>query len=52
MASAVHDLAMGKGFVFRSRGRFRLKGFESSVSAFEVVWQPEPATVPRSAGAR
>jgi class 3 adenylate cyclase len=40
VASAVHDLALGKGFAFRSRGRLRLKGFDSPMAAFEVVWQP------------
>jgi hypothetical protein len=30
---------VGKGFVFRSRGRLRLKGFDSPMSAFEVVWR-------------
>jgi class 3 adenylate cyclase len=39
VAGAVHDLALGKGFVFRSRGRLRLKGFESPMAAFELVWQ-------------
>jgi class 3 adenylate cyclase len=39
VAGPVHDLALGKGFVFRSRGRLRLKGFDSSMPAFEVVWQ-------------
>jgi class 3 adenylate cyclase len=32
----VHDLALGKGFTFRSRGRLRLKGFDSPMHAFEV----------------
>ncbi len=40
VASVVHDLALGKGFVFRSRGRLRLKGFDSTVPAYEVIWQP------------
>jgi class 3 adenylate cyclase len=39
VASAVHDLALGKGFAFRSRGRLRLKGFDSPMPAFEVVWR-------------
>ena len=39
VAGAMHDLALGKGFAFRSRGRLRLKGFDSPMSAFEVVWQ-------------
>jgi class 3 adenylate cyclase len=39
VAGAVHDLALGKGFAFRSRGRLRLKGFDSAMPAFEVVWR-------------
>ena len=39
VSGAVHDLALGKGFTFRARGRLRLKGFDAPVSAFEVVWQ-------------
>jgi class 3 adenylate cyclase len=39
VAGAVHDLALGKGFTFRSRGRLRLKGFDSPMPAFEVVWR-------------
>jgi class 3 adenylate cyclase len=39
VAGAVHDLALGKGFAFRSRGRLRLKGFDSPMHAFEVVWR-------------
>ncbi len=42
VSSAIHDLAIGKGFTFRSRGRLRLKGFESPMLAFEVIWAPEP----------
>jgi class 3 adenylate cyclase len=38
VSGAVHDLALGKGFTFRKRGRFRLKGFAESVQAFEVAW--------------
>jgi class 3 adenylate cyclase len=45
VAGAVHDLALGKGFVFRSRGRLRLKGFDSPMAAFEVVWQREDPPV-------
>jgi class 3 adenylate cyclase len=44
VAGPVHDLALGKGFVFRSRGRIRLKGFDSPMPAFEVVWQPSQTT--------
>jgi adenylate cyclase len=39
VAGAVHDLALGKPFEFRSRGRLRLKGFDSPMAAFEVVWR-------------
>ena len=39
VSSAVRDLALGKGFVFRKRGRLRPKGFAESVQVFEVVWQ-------------
>jgi class 3 adenylate cyclase len=39
VAGAVHDLALGKGFAFRARGKLRLKGFDSPTSAFEVLWQ-------------
>jgi class 3 adenylate cyclase len=47
VSSAIHDLALGKGFTFRSRGRLRLKGFDSLMPAFEVIW----ATIPDSDGA-
>ena len=43
VAGAVHDLALGKGFQFRARGRLRLKGFDSAVQAFEVAWHPGSA---------
>jgi len=39
VSGAVHDLAVGKGFAFRNRRRLRLKGFDESVAAFEVVWE-------------
>lgn len=39
VAGVVHDLALGKGYAFRSRGKLRLKGFESPMPAYEVVWQ-------------
>jgi class 3 adenylate cyclase len=39
VSSAVHDLAVGKGFPFRKRGRLRLKGFDGPVAAFEVEWR-------------
>jgi class 3 adenylate cyclase len=40
VSNAVRDLALGKGFVFRKRGRVSLKGFDEPVHIFEVVWQP------------
>jgi adenylate cyclase len=40
VAGAVHDLALGKGYVFRSRGKLRLKGFDAPMQAYEVAWQP------------
>jgi class 3 adenylate cyclase len=39
VSSAVRDLALGKGFVFRKRGSLRPKGFAEPVQTFEVVWQ-------------
>jgi class 3 adenylate cyclase len=42
VSSAVHDLALGKGFVFRKRRRLSLKGFDEPVQSFEVVWQTPP----------
>lgn len=42
VSSTVRDLALGKGFAFRKRGRLRPKGFAEPVQAFEVTWQ-EPA---------
>jgi class 3 adenylate cyclase len=43
VSSAVRDLALGKGFVFRKRRRLSLKGFDEPVHIFEVVWQPTPS---------
>jgi class 3 adenylate cyclase len=37
-SSTVHDLAMGKGFTFRKRGRLRFKGFDEPLAVFEVAW--------------
>ena len=43
-SGAVHDLALGKGFAFRKRGRVRLKGFDEPIVVFEVEWAtPVPA---------
>ena len=39
VSSAVHDLAIGKGFAFRRRGSLSLKGFDEPMDVFEVVWQ-------------
>jgi class 3 adenylate cyclase len=41
VSSAVHDLALGKGFVFRKRGRWRPKGFDEPMQVYEVMWQVE-----------
>ena len=38
VSSAVRDLALGKGFTFRNRGKVRLRGFDSPMPAFEVAW--------------
>jgi class 3 adenylate cyclase len=40
VSSAVHELAMGKGFAFGKHRRLNLKGFEAPVQVFEVLWQP------------
>jgi class 3 adenylate cyclase len=50
ISSAVHDLALGKGFLFRKRGRLSLKGFDEPVHVFEVVWQPPPSVETAVAG--
>jgi class 3 adenylate cyclase len=47
VSGAVHDLALGKGFVFRKHRRLSLKGFEEPVQSFEVVWQSQLAVEPR-----
>jgi class 3 adenylate cyclase len=39
VSGAVHDLAIGKGFVFRKHGSVRPKGFDEAVQVFEVMWQ-------------
>jgi class 3 adenylate cyclase len=44
VSSAVRDLALGKGFVFRKRGRLRPKGFAEPVQVYEVIWQDEAPT--------
>jgi class 3 adenylate cyclase len=38
VSGAVHDLALGKGFLFEDRGTVELKGFDEPVRAFEVRW--------------
>ena len=40
VSGAVRDLALGKGFQFGATRNVRLKGFEDSVRACEVVWRP------------
>jgi class 3 adenylate cyclase len=39
VSAAVRDLAAGKGFRFGAIRSFRLKGFDDSVRACDVVWQ-------------
>jgi hypothetical protein len=39
VSSAVHDLALGKGFTFVKRSRLRLKGFDEPQQAFDVAWR-------------
>jgi class 3 adenylate cyclase len=41
VSSAVRDLALGKGFAFRKRGRLRPKGFVEPVQVFELIWQED-----------
>jgi len=50
VSSAVHDLALGKGFAFRKRGRVSLKGFDEPVHIFEVMWQPPQSVETAVAG--
>jgi class 3 adenylate cyclase len=38
VSSAVHDLAMGKGFTFEKRRPLRLKGFEGPIQVYQVDW--------------
>lgn len=40
VASAVRDLALGKGFQFGANRNLRLKGFDDAVRSCEVVWLP------------
>jgi class 3 adenylate cyclase len=42
VSSAVHDLALGKGFVFSKPETVSLRGFDEPVHVFEVVWEPQP----------
>jgi class 3 adenylate cyclase len=39
VSGAVRDLAYGKGFTFRDRGRMTFKGFDEPIQAFEVDWE-------------
>jgi class 3 adenylate cyclase len=53
VSRTVRDLALGKGFVFRKRGRLRPKGFVEPVHVFELVWQDDatgPDAMPTSPG--
>jgi class 3 adenylate cyclase len=47
VSAGVHDLALGKGFSFGKAGRFRLKGFDEQVIAFEVGWDASRETAPK-----
>lgn len=38
-SGAVRDLTLGKGFGFSRAGQIQLKGFDESVTAFEVAWE-------------
>lgn len=38
VSNGVQGLALGKGFRFRKRGAMRLKGFDESITAFELIW--------------
>jgi class 3 adenylate cyclase len=40
VSDVIRQLVTGKGFVFKDRGEFVLKGFEEPVRAFEVSWMP------------
>ena len=44
VSAAVRDLAIGKRFVFRRRGRLTMKGFDEPISLFEVAWQEPTGT--------
>jgi class 3 adenylate cyclase len=46
VSSTVHDLALGKSFRFRSRGRLRLKGFDSPMAVHELLWTPDDVAPP------
>jgi class 3 adenylate cyclase len=48
VSSTVRDLALGKGFEFRKRGRLRPKGFAEPVQAYEVRWQDLPQAPDRT----
>ena len=39
VSSGVHDLARGKGFGFGAPRRRRLKGFDETVTSYEVLWR-------------
>jgi class 3 adenylate cyclase len=41
VSSAVRDLALGKSIPFQKGRRLRLKGFNETVTAFEVSWQAQ-----------
>jgi class 3 adenylate cyclase len=39
VSTAVRELCVGKGFEFKARGPFELKGFDEQVPLFEVRWR-------------
>jgi class 3 adenylate cyclase len=51
VSSAVRDLALGKGFLFRKHGSLRPKGFIEAVNVFELMWQDDPSNAKGLAGA-
>ena len=40
-SNVVRELVAGKGFLFASRGKTALRGFDDPVEVYEVRWQEE-----------
>ena len=40
VSNVVRELVAGKGFLFSSRGRTALRGFDDPVEVYEVRWEP------------